>query len=131
VAERWIVVSHTFAGVSAIGEDEAKEWYGRALALGSDIATFGADQCERPAYDRSTASAGSLLVDDFRITPAQLGLADSASIEVTHVSCAGSPWSSPAGDLYRFADGRAFIVGEGVWFQLVREGGAASPMSTP
>lgn len=118
---RWIVISETAPGVSAMEDEERHAWRGRAVLYERDVAAVGRDTCRGPHYTSRAVDADSLLDIDFRIAPADLGLAPHGRLVLTDVTCGGATWTAPGSVLLRVSPTRAYITWGGVFFLLARQ----------
>lgn len=116
----WTVVGFRMPGISAMSEADAQAWKGRTVVLTAMRATSGTDSCSTPQYETRTVPTDSLLEVDFRTTAAALGLSPGGTMDVTQVSCAGSPWAAPGSILLHSGPTRAFTTWDGVFFELER-----------
>lgn len=116
----WTVVGFRMPGISAMSEADAQAWKGRTVVLTATRATSGTDSCSTPQYHTRSVPTDSLLEVDFRTTAAALGLSPGGTLDVTQVSCSGSPWAAPGSILLHSGPTRAFTTWDGVFFELER-----------
>ena len=117
---KWTVRGFRIPGVSAMSNDEAGKWKGKVIELSANTASSGLEACATPAYETVTVPADSVLGLDYRISGTALGLTPGATIDVTRVTCSGTPWSAPGGVLLHTGANKAFTVWDGVFFELER-----------
>ena len=117
---RWTVTGYKVPGISAMSNDEAGKWRGKVIELSANSAATGPESCSTPTYETITVPADSMLGLDYRVSGTALGLTPGATIDVTRVSCSGSPWAAPGGVLLHTAPNKAFTVWDGVFFELER-----------
>lgn len=117
---KWTVTGFRIPGVSTMSNDEAAKWKGKVIELSANSAATGPEACETPAYETVTVPADSVLGFDYQVSGTALGLTPGATIDVTRVSCSGSPWTAPGGVLLHTGVNKAFTVWDGVFFALER-----------
>jgi len=120
-AGHWVIVGHHMPGVSAMSEEQAAAWHGKAIDLSEEVASVaGADTCMRPQYRDRTVSADSLLTIGFKVAPGSVGplLPPGGTVQITEVTCEGETWYSPGALLIWTSPTTALTPWEGVFFDL-------------
>lgn len=118
----WIIVGHRIPGTSAMTQQQAADWHGRALRYGLGLAICGDDSCRAPGYRNRSVAVDSLFTDGFRLRPRQLGLKGGAQARatLTEVVCGGEPWPAVGATRLWVTSDHAYTWWDGVFFELKR-----------
>lgn len=113
----WTVTEARFPGISAMGLDEAREWYGSQAVYSASSVTFRGRRCEEPRFSVSEMNEAAFR-NAYRATFSALDI-DGSSVQILEVGCPDG-WAHPGALLIEAGPESAYIVWDGVFFKLVR-----------
>lgn len=111
----WKVTDAKFPGISAMGMDEAKAWFGSEVTYTETKVTFRDESCHSPEFTTT------LLTEDeffsaYRATFKALGI-EGESVEILHVDCSSS-WTSSGATLVKANSNFGYTLWDGVFFKV-------------
>lgn len=116
--DEWTVTDVKLPGISAIGFDQARQWYG-AKALYSDaLVTFRDARCEQPQFTVRDMQQAEFH-REFRATFAALDI-ESTSVQVLEVGCPDN-WTQPGSTFIQASPDSGYVLWDGAFFKLVRK----------
>ncbi len=114
----WSVTAAKFPGISAIGVDEASEWFGSKAVYSESSVNFQGETCTQPQF-----VVKQVTEDEFktlyRTTFSALEI-DHSSVQILEVGCPSS-WTQPGATLIEVSPYVAYIPWDGVFFKLIRD----------
>lgn len=114
----WTVNAAKFPGISAIGIDEASEWYGSMAVYSESSVSFQGETCSQPQF-----VVKEVTEDEFntlyKTTFSALEI-DNSSVQILEVSCS-TRWIHPGATLIEVSPYVAYIPWDGVFFKLIRD----------
>ena len=118
----WTVTDVKFPGVSAIGVDEAPQWYVTEALYSDVLVTFRDARCEQPQFTVRELQQGAFQ-REFRASFAALDIAGS-SVQVLEVGCPGS-WTEPGSTFIQASPDSGYVLWDGAFIKLVRKSAAS------
>lgn len=115
---KWVIVDQRAPGVSAMTNEQAQAYVGRAISFGTKEARSGSDLCTSPTYEAGAKAAAKLLPLDYKIRPVDLDLDEDAKLDVMRVYCDDQPWTTIGSVVLWDAIDHGFAVFDGVFFEL-------------
>lgn len=113
----WQVTDAKFPGISAMGMEEAGEWFGSTAIYSESGVSFRNEQCDAPHFGFE-----SLTQDDFRTsyraTFSDLDITGDR-VEILHVGCP-SAWIAPGATFIQADRGTGYLLWDGVFFKVER-----------
>lgn len=111
----WQVTDAKFPGVSAMGMEEAEEWFGDEATYSNNKVTFRDESCAHPEFQVTSSNAAEFYAN-FRARFQDLEITGE-SVEILEVVCSGN-WVAPGALLIRATDNTAYTLWDGVFFKL-------------
>lgn len=112
---QWQVTDAKFPGISAMGMDDARAWFGTKASYTDTNVSFADNVCEKPQFTL-TALAEAEFYSVYRARFQQLGIT-AQSTEVLTVGCP-SDWVAPGAVLIKADNDTGYILWDGVFFKL-------------
>lgn len=112
---QWQVTDATFPGISAMGMDDAKAWFGTKVTYSDTKVSFAGEVCDKPQFTL-TALAEAEFYPLYRARFAQLGITGETA-DVLTVGCP-SEWVAPGAVLIKATGNTAYTLWDGVFFKL-------------
>lgn len=112
---QWQVTDAKFPGISAMGMDDARAWFGTEASYTDTKVSFADNVCEKPQFTL-TALAEAEFYSLYRARFQQLGIT-AQSTEVLTVGCP-SDWVAPGAVLIKADNETGYILWDGVFFKL-------------
>lgn len=111
----WEVSDAKFPGVSAIGMEEARDWFGSRAVYSEAAVTFRDEHCNNPVFETESLSETESRAN-YRATFLALEI-DGDSVDILHIGCPAE-WVSPASTLIRSNSATAYMLWDGAYFKL-------------
>ncbi|MCS4308584.1 hypothetical protein M2404_002941 [Rheinheimera pacifica] len=112
---QWQVTEAKFPGVSAMGMEDAKAWFGTKATYTDTKVSFAEAVCDKPQFTLTTLTEGEFYAL-YRARFEQLEITTEAT-EVLTVGCP-SDWLAPGAVLIKVTNNKAYTVWDGVFFKL-------------
>lgn len=120
--DEWTVTDVKLPGISAIGFDEAREWYGSEALYSDSLVTFRDARCEQPQFTVREMKQAQFH-RNFRASFAALDI-ESSSVQVLEVGCPGS-WTEPGSTFIQASPDSGYVLWDGAFIKLVRKSAAS------
>ncbi len=113
----WKVTDVEFPAVSALGAEEAQEWFGEEAIYAESLFSFRENTCEAPQYAPQELSEADFRIA-YRAPFSQLNI-DGEATEILRVSCAETS-SFPGMTLIKGKEDIVYLPWDGAFFKLER-----------
>lgn len=113
----WTVTEARFPGISAMGVDEAREWYGAEAVYAASSVTFRDESCEQPRFTASEMDEAAF-TRAYRTTFSALDI-EGLSVRIVEVGCPDN-WVHPGALLIEAGPESGYIVWDGVFFKMLK-----------
>lgn len=111
----WEVTDARFPGISAMGLEEARTWFGSKAVYSNSKVTFRGERCEAPQFKLESLTEENFR-SEYKAAFTDLGI-ESTSAEILEVRCP-SRWIVPASAFIKVNADTGYIVWDGVFFKL-------------
>ncbi|MDR6982401.1 hypothetical protein J2X32_001019 [Rheinheimera pacifica] len=111
----WQVTDAKFPGISAMGMDDAKAWFGTKASYTDTKVSFADEVCDKPQFTLTTLVEAEFY-SLYRARFQQLGITGE-STEILTVGCP-SDWVAPGAILIKAENNTAYTLWDGVFFKL-------------
>lgn len=111
----WKVTDAKFPGISAMGMDDAKKWFGSEAVYNKQKVTFHDETCDNPKYSIETLTEDKFY-SSYRATFHELGI-EGKSVEILDVGCS-SNWVAPGSTIIKANNKSAYTLWDGVFFKI-------------
>jgi hypothetical protein len=113
----WTVTDAKFPGISAIGVDEASEWFGSKAIYAESSVSFQGETCSQPQFTVKDVTEAEFR-ELYRASFLALDI-DHSSVEMLEVGCPTS-WTYPGATMIKVNANTAYIPWDGTFFKLVK-----------
>lgn len=111
----WEVKDAKFPGISAIGMEQARDWFGSRALYSETAVNFRDEYCNNPVFATESLSEAEFQTN-YRATFLALDI-DGDWVDILHVGCPAE-WVSPASTLIRSNSDTAYMLWDGAYFKL-------------
>lgn len=111
----WRITDAKFPGVSAMGMEEAREWFGSEARLSASQVSFQDELCEQPSFHVNTLNESEFYTY-YRARFDGLNI-DDETVDIVEVGCPDY-WGVPGSMLVQVSDNLAYLPWDGVFFQV-------------
>lgn len=111
----WEVSGAEFPGISAMGMEKAKTWFGSELTYTKEQVAFRGETCDSPVYSSTLLTEGEFY-SLYRAKFQGLGIAGD-SVELLEVGCPDN-WIAVGSTMIKVSDISAYILWDGVFFKV-------------
>ena|SRR5690554_749812 len=114
----WVVTDVRFPTVSALGADEAREWFGSRAVYSDSHVSFRGERCESPKFELGSYTESDFIMA-YRTSFVQLGI-EGDSVSILRVTCTGVS-VFPGSTLVKVTNDMIYAPWEGAFFRLDRQ----------
>lgn len=111
----WRITDAKFPGVSAMGMEEAQEWFGSEARLSTSHVSFQDEVCEQPSFHVNTLNESEFYTY-YRARFHSLGI-ENETVDIVEVGCPDY-WGVPGSMFVQVSDNLAYLPWDGVFFQV-------------
>lgn len=111
----WKVSDAKFPGISAMGMEEAKVWFGSEASYTKAKVAFRGETCESPEFTLTSLTEDEFF-SSYRARFTALGI-EGESVEILHVGCP-SDWIAPGATLIKVNSNIGYTLWDGVFFKV-------------
>lgn|SRR5690606_34503708 len=111
----WKVSDAKFPGISAMGMEEAKVWFGSEAIYTKTKVAFRDETCDSPEF-KMTSLTEAEFFSSYRATFKQLEI-EGESVEILQVGCPAN-WIAPGSTLIKANSNFGYTLWDGVFFKV-------------
>lgn len=115
--DKWVVTDAKFPGISAIGLDEAREWYGSEAIYSESQVSFRGEACEQPQFTTREVTEAEFN-NLYRTSFSALEI-NAPTVTVIEVGCPET-WTTAGATFIKVDSETGYIPWDGVFFKLIR-----------